>query len=808
MLRLLYLSIFILVSCRPGVKAPTPHEPIPEVAQEIKTLIPEKIVLDQNVYFVNPHMTSGDDKETSPTFKSISAAIDTAPDNTTIYLRAGRYSRPLKIKNSSKRLKIVAYPGEEVIFDGTETLDLKWHEHKEGIFKAKVAHPIWQLFVDNDLADMARWPNANFKDGKIWRMTQSMRSLNGGYKNGKPTGKSRLGLAYDEAFKSHSKNGFNEGDSRYSDVANTASLAESGIDFTGAIAVLNIGHWLTWARPITKHSAGADHFTYDPIGLNTKNLRVHSAYYLYGLAALDKENEWWYDKDTQMLYYKAADLADLKQKVFSSRKYDFMLDFHNVKNLSFENIAFFSAGYSIVKSENIRLENCQFDYPSTNKFILGNFNTFTNFNKKSAPPMSTFFGGKNHQIINCRFSKSNAPISFNSENTLVTNCLFEDVEWDVNSHGGSGSVMIGANSTLSHSTLSKTGNSEGLRVIEPGCTITYNHVYNAGNLQHDGSGINVGTKVQTGTSVTHNWVHDCNRQGIRFDYHGENIYQKDGRIYGDGLYAFNVTWKTQPNQVKGDRHIIANNTVVSCNYFPEPEKEMFNMSVQGFKAMHGIQGNEDSLIFNNLANLSHRSWDLRILKKRQGNEHKPNPHYRDLNYHVLPGTIKNNMLEAGAAYKYLRDPQNWDFRPKSGSPLIGAAKTFSGIQLPNKLHKINSLQSSPSDIGAYQSADPSYWIPGQRQTNASIPIPLDQAEEINESVELIFLGAYQAQKHRIYYGTDKNKLKLITELTETNICSIDKLKANKTYYWRVDSQVNNRLRKGKTWSFKTAAIQR
>ena len=53
--------------------------------------------------------------------------------------------------------------------------------------------------------------------------------------------------------------------------------------------------------------------------------------------------------------------------------------------------------------------------------------------------------------------------------------------------------------------------------------------------------------------VSHNWAHDCNRQGMRFDYHGSGIRRQDGQLFGDGVYMNNVTWNTTDNEVKGDR---------------------------------------------------------------------------------------------------------------------------------------------------------------------------------------------------------------------------------------------------------------
>ena len=59
-----------------------------------------------------------------------------------------------------------------------------------------------------------------------------------------------------------------------------------------------------------------------------------------------------------------------------------------------------------------------------------------------------------------------------------------------------------------------------------------------------------------------------------FDYHGTGIYREDGKIYGDGVYQNNVTWNTRPNEIKGDRHLILNNTVINSSRYPNPFKEV------------------------------------------------------------------------------------------------------------------------------------------------------------------------------------------------------------------------------------------
>lgn len=326
-----------------------------------------------------------------------------------------------------------------------------------------------------------------------------------------------------------------------------------------------------------------------------------------------------------------------------------------------------------------------------------------------------------------------------------------------------------------------------------------------GNLQHDGSGINVGTYAQIGTQVNNNWVHDCNRQGIRFDYHdkgGKLVLREDGKIHGDGIYMYNVSWKTQPNQVKGDRHLILNNTVVSCNRYPNPEKEEMNMSIQGFKVMHGIEGNVESVTRNNLANLTHRSWNLKNWGYKDGWK-KTKDGYKQPTAQTLPGINDHNIKEQAAAYKLLRDPENYDFRPKKDSKLIDAGATVAKTEIKSPVAKFTGLkyQGKAPDIGAYEYGDKRYWIPGRKEIKASTPIPPNNSKTVKPDADLMFLEAYKADKHILYFGTAPDSLTKKAELTDSNIFSPGKLNPSQTYYWRIDSLKNGKTTRGDTWNF-------
>ena len=53
--------------------------------------------------------------------------------------------------------------------------------------------------------------------------------------------------------------------------------------------------------------------------------------------------------------------------------------------------------------------------------------------------------------------------------------------------------MFGKNAIFRRNTVQRGGNCEGIRAIDNGSVIELNRVTDSGNLQHDGSAINVGT---------------------------------------------------------------------------------------------------------------------------------------------------------------------------------------------------------------------------------------------------------------------------------------------------------------------------
>ena len=85
------------------------------------------------------------------------------------------------------------------------------------------------------------------------------------------------------------------------------ALSSSGINATGASAILNIGHWKSFATTVVSHSPGSDNFTYfDMKHWGTPKYKpAHDLYYLENkLQFLDQETEWFYDTGARRLHLK------------------------------------------------------------------------------------------------------------------------------------------------------------------------------------------------------------------------------------------------------------------------------------------------------------------------------------------------------------------------------------------------------------------------------------------------------------------------------------------------------------------------
>ena len=98
------------------------------------------------------------------------------------------------------------------------------------MYTAKIEQDIWQLFVDDEMMTNARWPNGLWSDRTVF--------LN------KHWAKSDKNSTHGKMVDSGEKN-----------------LAGSGLNATGAMAILNIGSFNTFTATVKDHAPGQNVFT-------------------------------------------------------------------------------------------------------------------------------------------------------------------------------------------------------------------------------------------------------------------------------------------------------------------------------------------------------------------------------------------------------------------------------------------------------------------------------------------------------------------------------------------------------------------
>ena len=615
-------------------------------------------------------------------------------------------------------IKIVGYQDERPVWDGTVSIKpSKWNfDSSTGICSAEIEQNIIALFYKDDLLTPARWPNSLWSDRSIfdnhyWR----------------PCHKSTRGTIVDDA------------------------LAEMNMNITGAMAILNVGSWETWVREVLDHEPGSNNFTYhDDFG----NIKFKSQqYYLEAsMELLDAPEEWFYDVDTKILHLilpnntdEKESCPDLSADVLRGRTLDFGLEIIDTTGLVIANMTFWAANIiSQNKDSDIRFDSLIFNFPSSSHRML----------KSQAHPIHTKMTGHDNAVVNCTFEGSEGPaLQYDGSNMLVHNSAFSFNDWT--GQGNLGTVMDHANSgEFSQNTLSYNGVAHGLRYTGRHSNLTLNHMEGQcwGKIQSDGASIQISTGAQNGISVSHQWIHDSPKKGIRFDGNGDPL----GRF---GYIGFNVVWNVNGNTeiyAKGDNHTVTNNVA-----WDDHDTSHCTLCVPSSHS--GNPMNFNTVVVNNGAS-----------KMANGG-----------------GLIENNYASLDVKDQMI-DTDNKDFRPAPGGAFT------QGSQI----------------IGAYNLGEfnSKYWIPGRKLYKTSNPIPQDGVTISFERGHVICQTGYLADQHHFYLSETAHEVDMaekgndtfqFTLYNEENIFPLPQLEADKIYYWRVDAQNGEHVYRGDVWSFFT-----
>lgn len=303
-----------------------------------------------------------------------------------------------------------------------------------------------------------------------------------------------------------------------------------------------------------------------------------------------------------------------------------------------------------------------------------------------------------------------------------------------------------------------------------------------------------GCMVETGSThsakMTQNWVHDSGKSALRFD--GD-----DHTGTANGEMSYNVVWNISGMVVKGDHHKIIANTVfdgsdigasaaMSSRPSFQDENSTLDVCVKSMVIENpGPTTNTAGTHSTFTGNLMDRVEDWK------GCNNSECPFVGSWSSSNMVGNSNHPESTFDTAVfdikKELRDPWNRDFRPCLSSMV---AKKGAGA------------------YPAYTGKDTVYWIAGAMGKLASQPSPRHEASSAAIDAELLFLPAFRAVKHKIYFG-EGTSVSLLQKLSgEENIGKPGALRRNTKYSWRVDAVfADGVIRKGEIWSFSTSATK-
>lgn len=676
-------------------------------------------------------------------------------------IRKGTYHEEIKVSglhgNPDKPIIIQGYKEERPKLDGTIEIipTTKWTNKGTGsVYRAKIPTKIWQLFLDGEMMTNARWPNGKWSDKSIFLGTKW------------PT------------LSETSKRGLivNKGN----------SLANTNINMTDALAILNIGSFNTFVAKVKNHKAKSNRFQFDDNFGSFHFKPKRSRYFLEDkLELLDSPEEWFYDQKSKYLHLWTPKGTSPENSKLRGKVQSYAMVITDSSHLILKNIDFFATALkadstnSSYKVNNITFHSLNFKHHTYSKRMLGDiglidwldvngiydrrhmntWGTFTFFN-------NTFYGS------------DGLALSYHGANVAIANNLFEYNDFTaanmIVGGGGLGTIKSDSvNDTFVRNTLRYNGASVGIR---PGLNpiVKLNDITKQcwGLIQNDGAGVQLTTKPQLRSRLEKNWVYNQPKYGLRFDGEPPKIGIK-------GTMVKNVVGKCNGMMIKGDYHRALYNLAFDKENANDDDKQGAGcaLCVLKYVRTNPVSINNHSEVLGNIADVANGG------KIIGGNGEV---------YPVAGSLIKKNIFGKNVN-KILKDPYNFDFRPIDKKINVGPYP--------------------------YQKEFKRYWIPGRKLYKASTPIPPHKSESViadNRDV-LMWLNAFNTKKHKVYFKMEELKkseqdvdLEYIGTVTgDDNVIQIkQRVSPNRKYYWRVDAVKNDSkgseiVYKGDTWWFKT-----
>lgn len=251
-------------------------------------------------------------------------------------------------------------------------------------------------------------------------------------------------------------------------------LAASGLDMKGAMAILNVGYWNTFVKPVKDHNAGDEFFTYEDDFGNIRFEPAKNQYYLDSSEELlDNPGEWYYNMNTNVLKFMplSGSCPDPNSGAVRGRVVDYGMTVTKANGLYISDLNFFASNINAVVASNneilineLYLDSLHFNFPSSSKRMLQDY---------SVPKITTIGTGYKGtmSIQNCEFvGGEGSALYFWGKNVKIHNNLFKWNDWSgqmgLTFNGGFGTVYSAAHASQEEfmgNTMFYNGASAGFR---------------------------------------------------------------------------------------------------------------------------------------------------------------------------------------------------------------------------------------------------------------------------------------------------------------------------------------------------------
>ena len=761
---------------------------------------------------------------------------------------------------------IAAAGNGPVVFDGTVLIETPWVRDAQGRFATTPPLQVHQLFARPKAAAAtgamemqvpARWPNARFDDRSMYFAPE-----NWAHAGPKGTGVHDV----------------KTGDGRLQDagacatgeeccgLCNHNDLAKSGVNATGAVAVLNLWAGGTGFQVISQHRPGTNTLRYNATWINGGSPDGEGArmlgdsyakgvgrYYLEGpLQLLDAQSEWSYTAapfgTLSWLPPKPGSLPDAYEVRAKNQTNAF--EFLNSSFVTIANLSFFATalrahddaasssstagdgedGVQLTSQlSHLTFESLDFDYPSASRRMLGSTEPFPTVEIWTSA--RTHDGNRNpaftyHTLVDLRFRFSDSmALQAQGSGWSITNCL-----WEWNTWTGLGSAAPGmwknnaafllyssASPTLSRLSFANNGPSKAVK-IATNVSADIELVDFGSILQTEDDGCMLESGGSHSMRLLRSWSHDAGKGASRFD--GDLA---TGTAHG--AFIGNVAWNVSGFSVKGDYHNVSFNTVFDGS------------DIGAGNAAHtypSAQTHSSPLTNTSKKSLVVETWD-KGSTLTTANTHTVFEGNLIDGMGTWKGRWEGGKGTAAGTYNCTGDPAakvgaftgvfpdcpvNGNFATNNvvGSWLEVREHTAYDVkvQLRDAWHR--DFRPCPGSLaaahgaGAYKvwaATDAQHWIPGAKDRDgASQPSPRDGGAGVATDADLIFLGAFRATAHVVLIaqgGAGGSYVQLATLTDEDNIAH-PALKPNTSYAWRVDASfADGSTITGPEWTFATGA---